>query len=61
MSKMNEEADQRNEHQKSTGKRRLVQNFQEKSSGNVLGIVYQQLHMGRKYTKFEKVLTEEKI
>ena len=40
MSKMNENIGERNRYQKAEGKRRLVQNYQEISSRNLLGTFY---------------------
>ena len=43
LSKMNEESEEINRHQKATGKRRLVQHFQTTSSVNLLRAFYRQL------------------
>ena len=55
MSKIDEEVGERNQYQKSAGKRQLVF-FQTMSSGNVWGSLYWKLLMGRKGAGFGKLL-----
>ena len=53
---MNEYVDERNQHHKEIGKRRLVQFFHEISYGIVLGAFYCQLYMERKDAVFGQVI-----
>ena len=58
---MNEEVEERNRHQKGTGKRRLVQIFLTMSSGNVLGSFYRKLSLVIKDTRFGRVIPVDTV